>query len=468
MAKACVAYVHSHDVATAFTESLLGLVMYDASTDGHLTHADGKIAVRCATNGLVQARNAAVKAFLETDAEYLFFLDTDMGFPRDALSRLLAVADPAYRPIVGALCFSSREIGFDGLGGYRTLPRPTVYDWVTVDGRKQFAGRVVYPVNELVRCSATGSACIVIHRSVFERIDAYLVEHGKPAGMWYEPMLDDAGNYIGEDISLCARAAIVGAPTHVLTGVRTTHYKPMWLGESHYWAQHPAPPATERTAVVVPVLGRPHHAAPFMASLRASTGLATAYAICDRNDRDAIAAWRKAGAVIRHCPPGERPGTFAEKVNIGFRHTREPWVFITGSDVHFWPGWLDHAQHVAESFDAHVIGTNDLGNPRVLNGEHATHIMLSREYVTTVGGGWDGPGTLAHEGYHHNYVDDEIVQAAKHRGVWQMALGSRVEHMHPLWDKAPLDSVYSLGAESVEADKALFALRSVANRGSNG
>lgn len=436
--------------------------MYDAGNGQYLVHDDGKIAVRCATNGLPQARNSAVRAFLETDADWLFWVDTDMGFAPDTLARLIATADPETRPIVGALCFSSREVGFDGLNGFRTLPRPTIYDWVEMgDGHKRFVGRVVYPVNSLVRCAATGSACVVIHRSVFERLNDHAAEHGKPLNNWYECSLASDGSLMGEDISFCARAAALDIPTYVNTGARTTHLKPMWLGESQYWLQHPAPPATERVAVIVPVMGRPHHAAPFMTSLQASTGLATAYAVCDPGDHEAVTAWRRAGARLIFTDGTQN--TFAQKVNRAFRKTNEPWVLLVGSDVHFWPGWLDHAEHVAHAFGAKVTGTNDLGNPRVLDGEHATHMLISRAYIDETGASWDGPGNVCHEGYGHWFVDDEIVTAAKQRGVWTMALGSRIEHIHPAFGKADHDDVYALGEKSVEADRALFLERLEAN-----
>ena len=68
---------------------------------------------------------------------------------------------------------------------------------------------------------------------------------------------------------------------------------------------------------------------------------------------------------------------------------------------------------------------------------------------------------VCHQGYRHWFVDDEIVTAAKQRGVWQMALGSVVEHNHPLWGKAEDDEVYQLGQSSAEADRALFRARLV-------
>jgi hypothetical protein len=44
-----------------------------------------------------------------------------------------------------------------------------------------------------------------------------------------------------------------------------------------------------------------------------------------------------------------------------------------------------------------------------------------------------------------------------------MALGSVVEHMHPIAGKAPDDEVYRQGRESVQADQELFAKRLAAN-----
>jgi hypothetical protein len=113
---------------------------------------------------------------------------------------------------------------------------------------------------------------------------------------------------------------------------------------------------------------------------------------------------------------------------------------------------------------ASVVGTNDLANARVLAGEHATHLLIRRSYVDDVGSSWDGPKILAHEGYRHNFVDDELVTAAKQRGVWQMALGSVVEHHHPVFGKADDDDVYQLGQSFWETDWELYKQRLEANR----
>lgn len=433
--------------------SLFELVAWDISHEARVIRG-GWLAMRYGTDGLPAARNDTVQQFLDDkDAEWLFWTDTDMGFRPDTVDRLLAVAHPTDRPVVGALCFAQRELTPDGMGGYRCAPRPTIFDWIeTEDGQQGFQGRTIYPVNALVRCAGTGSACVLIHRSVFTRI---LDEHGPT---WYKRAVNaTTGQLIGEDLSFCMRAVALGIPVHVYTGVRATHLKPVWLQEQDYWAHAVPPAATERVSVVVPVMQRPANARPFMDSLRASTGLADVYAVADVGDTETINAWKAEHATVL-VTAGNTPGTFAEKVNIGYRESQHPWIFITGDDVRFHAGWLDHAQAVAGT-QHHVIGTNDLANPRVTTGEHATHLLIRRAYVDEQGSSWDGPEVVAHEGYRHWYVDDEIVTAAKQRGVWEMALGARVEHLHPLFGTAETDAVYELGQSRAPEDRKTFNAR---------
>jgi hypothetical protein len=184
------------------------------------------------------------------------------------------------------------------------------------------------------------------------------------------------------------------------------------------------------------------------------------YAVIDNwQDEEAAEAWRHAGAVVLRTSWTDettalRPGTFAEKVNWAYLQTDEPWIFLAGDDVKFHPGWLDHAQHAARD-GAHVIGTNDLKNPRVLKGDHATHLLIRRNYIDERGASWDGPGVVCHE-YGHWYVDDEIVTVAKQRGVWAFAKHSKVEHFHPLWGDGEMDETYELGKSKAEADQKTF------------
>lgn len=449
-------YLHPNDVASSFHKGFVNLLGYDLSGAGRL----GQIAdVRCGSMGIPEGRNDLCRTLLKSECDWLWMVDSDMGFEPNVLDQLLSIADPVERPIIGGLCFANRETVPDQMNGFRTFPRPTLLNWVTEEEGGRFQGRSHYPVNTLVRVGATGAAMLLIHRSVIQRI---LDEFGET---WFDRTPDFTGAMQGEDISFFCRTNALDIPAYVHTGIRTTHMKWIWLAESDFWTSFLAPPATERVDVIVPVLHRPQNVEPLMTSLRASTGLATAWFVCDEDDDEEIGAALNNGAEVL-IVPGERdhPGTFAEKVNIAYERIPDfgepaPWLLLVGDDVRFRPGWLDAALDVARRYDSSVVGTNDLCNPRVMKGEHATHPMIRRSYIDELGASWDGPGVVCHEGYRHWFVDDEIVLAAKLRDTFQMALASQVEHMHPFADRAPFDDVYAAGARHADRDKSLWQRR---------
>jgi len=220
-----VAYVHPHEVAYSWHTSMMALLGHDLAHQQRIVRG-GTIAVKYGTGGIIQARNSAVEKFLASDVPWLFWVDTDMGFEPDTVDRLVDAADPDDRPIVGALAFAQREVEQDGYGGYRTVKSPTLYDWYQrPDGIAGFAARNNYQPDMLQQVSATGSACIVVHRSVFEQV-------AEAAGPWYDPVRNPTdGRWLGEDMSFCVRAIEAGRTVWVDTSVKTTHLKNVWVGE---------------------------------------------------------------------------------------------------------------------------------------------------------------------------------------------------------------------------------------------
>ncbi len=206
--------------------------------------------------------------------------------------------------------------------------------------------------------------------------------------------------------------------------------------------------------VLVPVLNRPQNAVPFMVSL--DEPRAKVYVITEPDDVATRKAWQMADAYVITSPTAH---TFAEKVNTGYPHTTAPFVLLAGDDARFTPGWLDQAMGTASLSRAAVIGTNDEANRRVVRGSHTCHPIIRRSYIDHVGASWDGPGVICHEGYHHNYVDDEIVAAAKQRGVWVFSPNCVIRHLHPVWGTAENDATYRHGSEHRDADRALFNSR---------
>lgn len=202
------------------------------------------------------------------------------------------------------------------------------------------------------------------------------------------------------------------------------------------------------------MLGRPHRVAPLLASIEASTPPPFRVVfVCTPGDT-AVPAVIAAGADLLEV--NFQPGDYARKINAGIAATTEPFIFTGASDLVFHPGWFEAALRQVDE-TAGVIGTNDLGNPRVLKGEHSTHSLLVRSYVEALGT-IDGDGAM-YEGYRHNFCDTEMVETAKARGAWRFAADAIVEHLHPSWGTAEVDETYLLGQSGFVRDQMLYHRR---------
>lgn len=190
--------------------------------------------------------------------------------------------------------------------------------------------------------------------------------------------------------------------------------------------------------------------APLVESLLASRGRErlNPLFLASAEDKEEIHEVRATGQQIVLFPGPERG--YAFKMNQGVAQTNEEWVFFAADDLCFCPGWADEAIHVSLTTGKRVVGTNDLGNPSVKRGSHSTHTLMHRSYADL--GTFDDPGRVLHEGYHHNYVDNEFVETAKWRNEFAFARDSHVEHLHWAWRKGQDDETYRRGREHYALD----------------
>jgi hypothetical protein len=232
-----VAYVHDSKVSYSWYHSMIQLVGWDMANHGRVL-AGGFISIKYGTDGLIESRNKAVAEFLQEDrGDWLWWVDTDMGFAPETVDRLFGAAHSQERPIVGALCFGQRELDLDGMGGHHTGAVPTIYRWTQHQGQQGFAVVWDYPPDALVKCHGTGAACVLIHRSVLVR----MLERFGP--VWYNRAPNPStGQMVSEDLSFCLRAGALDIPVFVHTGVPTSHHKETWVGERTYWRERAVDP----------------------------------------------------------------------------------------------------------------------------------------------------------------------------------------------------------------------------------
>jgi len=213
VADAVIGYVHGGTVRAEFCASLLDLVTKGpAAVETVLAYQSGP--------NISTGRNQLVNTFLtDYTAPWLLMLDTDMVFGEDTAARLIEAADPGERPVVGALCFSQNHEG---------PPYSTMYELTEPEpGRLAFARRSQWPENECVKVSATGAACLLMHRGALEKIAAGSGDVAAPR--FRELPVGAPLALMGEDMTFCLRAAAAGIPVHVHTGVRVGHMKTTML-----------------------------------------------------------------------------------------------------------------------------------------------------------------------------------------------------------------------------------------------
>lgn len=211
------------------------------------------------------------------------------------------------------------------------------------------------------------------------------------------------------------------------------------------------------TAILIPVLNRPHRVAPLLANIEATTPEPHLVQFIATEDDDLeVHELRRLQA--NYFTVGPALEGYARKINWSAWATATPFVFTAADDLVFHDGWLSAA--LAAMVDGvDVVGTNDLHNPRVLTGHHSTHSLVRRSYIDDPGAVIDHPGKVLCEEYQHAFCDDELVGTAKSRGGFAMAMDSHVEHLHPYFDSAPLDDTYRKGMASIGHDESMHNAR---------
>lgn len=213
-------------------------------------------------------------------------------------------------------------------------------------------------------------------------------------------------------------------------------------------------------AILVPVLGRPHQIAPLLKNIdEVTVSEHRTIFVCSPSDDAAIEACLATDAETIVAPFAPGRGDFARKINLAYRSCSEPWLFQAATDLRFHRSWDIKALRFAEATRVGVIGTNDLGNPAVVRGRTATHILFSRVYIETWGGTIDGSGAVFSELYSHQFIDTEFVELASWRGQFRSCRASVVEHLHPNWKKADDDETYKKGRRDFEEDGQLYRER---------
>ncbi len=148
------------------------------------------------------ARNEVCQVALQNGYEWVFFLDSDVIPPRDAIVRLISRQQPI---ISGVYCRRSPPHG---------IP-------VYIKNKQWGYG---FAPNKLIEVDVVGAGCLLIHRSVLERVPPIDARRGKH---WFDWRVDcpnlPEGEAMSEDFSFCLHARKLGWKVIVDTSVMCRH-----------------------------------------------------------------------------------------------------------------------------------------------------------------------------------------------------------------------------------------------------
>jgi len=190
-----------------------------------LAQIDGLLRVE-AGGLLSRGRCELVKQFLDyTDAQWLLMLDSDMQLSVKGFDKLLGAAHDVDRPIIAGLYFMASRGEF--------YPGAVPLIFTAIPNSSAFLPILDYPIDTVFPVDSAGTGCLLIHRSVFEKIQADASPHEGDAWVWFRDMPVN-GDWFSEDHYFCQRARGMGFPIHAHTGVVLPHRKRFWLSDKQY------------------------------------------------------------------------------------------------------------------------------------------------------------------------------------------------------------------------------------------
>ena len=202
--------------------------------------------------------------------------------------------------------------------------------------------------------------------------------------------------------------------------------------------------------IIVPSYGRAGRLRQVAANILETTPPpVTVTFVVEADDLDSLRVATQIGEPVRTVV-NRRTANYAGAINTAVESSQADFWFAGADDLKFHHGWLKHCLAVADD-QFQVIGTNDLLNPFVAQGLHATHYLVDRRYS-------DEHGGLPEE-FDHQYTDTFYIGWAKARVRFRPCLDAVVEHMHVSVGKNQPDATDERAHRRENEDRALYMAR---------
>ena len=167
---------------------------------------------------LDKKRTEIVEEALRLKCDYIFWIDSDMGFPNNALDNMMVHAMKGHKII-------------SGLNFTKSPPfKPVIKVW-NDEGIRDV---LLYPENQLIEVDGVGMACCLISTDVYKKMTypyyRFLLKEKKAVNGTMQRF------WLAEDLFFCMKAQDLGFKVMVDTGIKTRHIGGHGVGEDTYMA----------------------------------------------------------------------------------------------------------------------------------------------------------------------------------------------------------------------------------------
>lgn len=231
--KVDIGFCHSGTVDTEFCLSVAQVIKKCPETAGNFFGVES-------LGLLTKGRNILVNTFLtRSDSEWLLILDSDEKISVETFNLLCDTADSQDRPVVSGLYFAAL-VDEDSF-----RPVPLIYK---EDENGAISNWENYPKNQVVDIYAAGTGCLLVHRSIFEKMRDESPEDNK-LWCWFEDGFIGNQQWLSEDLWFCHKLNEMGIKLVAHTGAVVQHNKSILIDESHYdsWLNSITPDTTIKT-----------------------------------------------------------------------------------------------------------------------------------------------------------------------------------------------------------------------------
>lgn len=171
---------------------------------------------------IAKQRQKLVDAWKESDVDWMLWVDSDVALTPEIVLNMWSLVDKKTCPVLSGVYYTLWQPEATTM----PMPMPAVFR-LTGEGSEPLHP---LPVNQMITVDYIGLGLVMIHRSIFDKLDAV------SDGIYFNETLGTNGQFISEDASFCAKLRGAGIPIQVHTAITAQHMKRFAVDVNYYTA----------------------------------------------------------------------------------------------------------------------------------------------------------------------------------------------------------------------------------------